>query len=342
MTGLEFQSTYSPIWGPDLVRGFENAVMLKAGWVILSPTWSAIRSDPPRLDQIPGDDLSFPEVSSLVLQARSRELNVALFPTIRFPASASQWVQQAPRDFKWWVSWNAMYRKFLLHYADIASQNGASALIIGGEWISPYLPGGILADGSSSNVPSDAEGTWRSMLQEVRSKFNGILIWALPYPSGLKNIPPFLDAVDRIYLIWTASLAQDGNATEEVLYNKAAALLDSDVLPLQQRFGKPVILAIDYPSVDGATTGCLPAVEGGCLDFTQLDRPNTDQLQLTLDLDEQALAYNAIMLAVNERPWIAGVVSHGYFPLAPLQDKSTSVNGKPAAGVLWYWYPLFR
>ena len=43
--------------------------------------------------------------------------------------------------------------------------------------------------------------------------------------------------------------------------------------------------------------------------------------------------------AINARTWIIGVVSRGFYPPAALQDKSTSVHGKPAADILWYWYP---
>jgi hypothetical protein len=33
------------------------------------------------------------------------------------------------------------------------------------------------------------------------------------------------------------------------------------------------------------------------------------------------------------------VVSRGYYPPAALRDKSASVHGKPAADILWYWFP---
>ncbi len=46
-----------------------------------------------------------------------------------------------------------------------------------------------------------------------------------------------------------------------------------------------------------------------------------------------------MLLAVNDRDWIGGVVSRGYYPPAILEDKSLSIHGKPARGVLWYWFP---
>jgi hypothetical protein len=58
-----------------------------------------------------------------------------------------------------------------------------------------------------------------------------------------------------------------------------------------------------------------------------------------MNLQEQADAYNAILQAVNDRLWISGVITRGYYPPVTLLDKSYSVRGKPAAGVLFYWFP---
>ena len=339
MAGLAFQSSYYPAWASDYLPGLESAALIKANWVIFTPTWSVTRLSPPRFESLPAKDVSAPDMISLVQQARSRELNAALFPSLHNQESMADWYLRAPRDYSWWISWFGAYRRFILHHADLASQAGASALILGGIWVAPAVPNGALKDGSSANTPADADAFWRELIQEIRTKYNGILIWALPYPTGMQNIPAFLDQVDRIYLVWSAGIAQDGNTQVEQLSSQFAALLDRDILPLQQRFGKPIILSLAYPSVDGAAAGCLPASDGGCLDVTELDQPAPDQMQLTLDLEEQVQLYNAAFLAIQERSWITGLVSQGFFPFAPLQDKSASVNGKPALGVLWFWYP---
>ncbi|MFM8368960.1 MAG: hypothetical protein ACKOBD_09415, partial [Chloroflexota bacterium] len=60
---------------------------------------------------------------------------------------------------------------------------------------------------------------------------------------------------------------------------------------------------------------------------------------VSLNLQTQADIYEAMLSAVNARPWISGFVSRGYYMPVTLQDKSTSIHGKPAADVLWYWYP---
>jgi hypothetical protein len=87
--------------------------------------------------------------------------------------------------------------------------------------------------------------------------------------------------------------------------------------------------------------GCIPSAGGGCLDLNLLAQPNPDIPELVLNMQEQSNAYNATLLALNDRSWISGFISMGYYPPAVLQDKSISIHGKPASGVIWYWSPKF-
>ncbi len=111
------------------------------------------------------------------------------------------------------------------------------------------------------------------------------------------------------------------------------------MLVYQAEFNKPLILSIAYPSADGGITARLPATGGGCLDLAELSRPQRDIQDVQLDLMEQVDAYNALLSAVNQRNWISGVVSRGYYPPAALRDKSLSVHGKPAGDLLSFWFP---
>jgi hypothetical protein len=100
------------------------------------------------------------------------------------------------------------------------------------------------------------------------------------------------------------------------------------------------VLLDPYPSTDGSSKGCLPLTDGECLPFSELSQSGQDYSDLAVDLAEQADIYNALLLSVNERQWISGLISEGYYPPAILHDFSTSVHGKPAGGVLWYWYQM--
>jgi hypothetical protein len=281
--------------------------------------------------------MPLPELVDIIKNtSRSPQFTIGLYPQPNFPMAVDQWWQDAPRDFPWWVSFFERYSNFILHHSTLASY-GAEPLILGGDWLNPALPGGALVDGTPSNVPEDAELRWRNLIQQIRGRYSGAIGWALSYPEGVKIPPPFLDAVDQIYILWSAPLATQPGASVEEMQAQAGNILDQEILTFQQAVGKPVIIAIAYPSIDQSATGCIAISGGGCLDYDLLDQPNTDIPELNLNLQAQANTYDAVMSAINERSWVSGYVAMGYYPPATLQDKSTSIHGKPASGVLWYW-----
>jgi hypothetical protein len=189
-------------------------------------------------------------------------------------------------------------------------------------------------------VPGDVDARWTAIITEVRAHYTGKVLWALPYSEANLEAPlSFLQDTDGIYLLWSAGLTTQGNATKSDLANEAGRLLDNQVSPLPDLIDKPIILAVAYSSATGSASGCLTDGHGGCLDWGTLSRPNPDTGTVSLDLQAQVDLYEAMLTAVNGRPWISGFVSRGYYPPAALQDKSASVHGKPAADMLWYWFP---
>ena len=337
IAGVEFLSNYHPSWGPLLPNAIKNVQKMNVNWLILSPTWTFTNLTPPILEPLPSQDMLWSELASSIATAQKDNLNVGLFPSPHFPTQVDQWWLNAARDFPWWVSFFERYSNFILHHATVASQTNAKSLILGGHWLYPAVPGGQLSDGSPSNVPQDSETRWRDLIGKVRERFKGKIIWISSYPEGINNPLPFLDAVDQVYILWSAPLAAEPNASLDSMQIQAATILDQEIQPFQQQIGKPVIIAISYPSIDRGSTGCITVLGGGCLDYDMLNLPNPDIPELTLSLQDQANAYNAILSAINDRSWISGYVSMGYYPPAIVQDKSTSINGKPASGVLWYW-----
>jgi hypothetical protein len=341
IAGVGLQDNYQPSWKPLLPQAIQEVSNLGVNWLVLSPTWTFTNQSPPILEPLASQDMLWPDLVSTINSARRLELNVSLFPSVQFPTSVAQWWLSAPLDYPWWMSFFERYTNFILHHATIAAETNVKTLILGGDWLKPSLPSGVLPDGSPSHAPQDAEPRWRDLISQVREKYNGNIVWALSYPDGLKNPPPFMDMVDQVYLLWSAPLSSQPGASLEELQAQAGAILDQDVLPFQQQVSKPIILAISYPSIDRASTGCIAVLGGGCLDYELLSPPNPDITELKLDLQEQANAYNAILGAINERGWLAGFISMGYYPPAILQDKSTSIHGKPASDVVWYWSNQF-
>ena len=277
-----------------------------ANTLVLSPTWtygkSAPGNNPPVLAPLPGGDAAWFDLVEAASLGQERGLNIAIYPRARTLVASDEWWLGAQRDFSWWPAWFYQYRSFVLHHADLAQRSGAKALILGGEDLAPALPGGVLADGEPSGVPGNAETQWRELLAEVRSRYSGQVVWAVPH-GAVQTPPPFLDAVDRVYLTWSVYAPQD-------LESDIAAFkswLSNNVLTFQVLLGKPVVLGVSYPS--------------------------DPSLQVQLD------AYNLVIQETAGYDWIAGFVSRGYYPPAMLQDLSASINGKPASSLLEYWYP---
>jgi len=77
-------------------------------------------------------------------------------------------------------------------------------------------------------------------------------------------------------------------------------------------------------------------------DPANLSPQNSRALSEEVDLNYQALVYNAFLNEIMERDWIKGVVARDFFAPLKLTDASSSINGKPAMDVIWYWYTGIR
>ncbi|HUI88205.1 MAG TPA: carboxypeptidase regulatory-like domain-containing protein [Anaerolineales bacterium] len=339
--GIEFQPDYRPNWSYYYPQTLQTVRGLGANWVFMTPSWTFSDDSPLTFLPMPGTDPLWMDSAIMISQARSMNLNVGIFPIPHFITSnADDFWKSAPRDANWWQDWFDHYRAFADNYADLATQSGAQMLVLGGgTWINPALPSGTLLDGTPSGVPNDADARWKAIIAEVRQHFNGKILWALPYtPGKLLTSLSFFQDVDGIYLLWSAPLATQSGASKTDLLSQAGKLLDNEVSPLPSLLNKPIIIALAYPSASGVEVNCISDSKGGCLDWLDLNQPNNPP-SASVDLQSQYDLYEAMLNAVNTRPWVGGIVSRGFYPPAALQDKSASVHGKPAADLLWYWFP---
>lgn len=344
IAGIEFQAHYHPSWTPRLPVTYKEISSLQANWVFLTPTWTFSRQSPPVLESVAGVDPPWHDLVYATERGQAFGMQVALNPTANFYTDVDSWWESSPRDFPWWQTWFERYETFILNSADFAQQNNVSGLVLGGEWVSPALPGGTLADGSPSGVPSDAEKRWKDLISTVRNHFDGILFWALPASVDGISPPPFVEDLDHIYLLWSLPLSDE--ISGEVNPNTAGDYLDRHVFPEQITLELPITIAAAYPSASGSLQGCvrnnLSADVNACVSSVYLEPPFQDDPNIETNLSEQLTAYQALFLAINERDWISGFVSRGYYPPAPLQDKSSSINGKPAQVLLRNWYHQFN
>jgi hypothetical protein len=336
--GVEWLPIYQPSWQPYLVWAFQNAKDMRGNTVMVDPTWRFTHQNPPTIEPVPGKDPLWFDLTQIALQAQQKGLGLTIHPVLAYPDDPQQWWLGAVRDDGWWQSWFDRYRTFLLYHADLAAQTGAKLLVIGDENITPALPGGTLSDGSPSGVPGNAEERWRRLITEVRSHYPGKLAWMVSYAGQSSPMPDFVHELDMLYVQISPPLTAADPLSQPDLEASIAGIFDGDLLNLQEQTNQPMIIGMRFPSVSGAFDGCVDT-EGSCLSSSAFQQPAPDYPGTTPALNDQAVAYNAVLSVINQRSWIAGFYASGYLPVVEMKDMSNSVRSKPAGDVLSYWYP---
>jgi hypothetical protein len=346
--GVELPSYFHPSWTPRFPVTCREIETLNANWVFLSPSWTYTLQTPPILEPVQGRDISWSDMQFSTQKAHSFGLNIAMYPSPDFRDEMESWWLSTPRDFAWWQVWFERYQNFILYFADMAESNEAEGLVLGGEWVTPALPGGKLPDGTNSEVPIDAEDRWRSIISAVRNRYKGTLFWALPATSKGMDPPPFIEALDQVYLLWSLPLSDQPDATIQQMSQEASQYLDTKVFPYKITLEMPIIIGVAYASAKGSLQGCIRVHQSDsaddktdCLNPAYLETPYPDNHNVAISLEEQLQAYQSLLMAVNDQEWIDGFVTRGYYPPGALQDKSISIHGKPSQELVAEWYSQF-
>ncbi|HMK07579.1 MAG TPA: hypothetical protein VK449_00960, partial [Anaerolineales bacterium] len=306
--GYEIAPAYSPTWLSSAAPALDTMAESGANAVLFTPAWVLHENNP--VPQILFDTQHAPlgdELVRQVAQATALGLQAGLHPTLIYPeGSLDDWWTEARRDGAWWTVWFERYRSFLLTYAALAERAGAARLVIGGPEVAPSLPGGLLADGSPSGVPVDSEARWRSMIDEVRGLYHGKLAFEIEFGRSLQPPPPFLDAVDEVQVYWHVPLGEGRDLSSADMQAAAFAALDGSLLAEPDLAGKPIVLSVEYLSIDGGATACAAMADGSCRPPQAFDAGADPEPDLSVDLTEQSDALNAVILAAYARDQIQG------------------------------------
>lgn len=334
LTAVELSPEMDPSWPIYAPLGMEDVRDSGANSVVFSPRWFLDEDQAGLFPEI-GKTLFTSDLAKLIHSAKRVDLSTGLFPQIGSDVPIAEWWKSQTHSTEWWLTWFDSYSRFILNYARIAEDNGVQRLIIGGKDILPAFSGGLYADGTESDVPDNIDGLWRQLISEVRSTYQGELVWASNAQISMDPIPDFIDLFDEIYITVDAPLNWGEGSSFEIIQAVFAEVVDTQVYDVYQTTLKPITLAFAYPSVSGATEGCL-LVDPKCTnDGLFLSEEVGDY---PVDLHEQALIYNAILPVAAGRAWLSGISIRGYDPITELQDGSSSINGKPALEVVKYWF----
>lgn len=335
MTAVEFIPYYHPSRQPYTVWAVQNLKDIGANTVILSAAWQVTHQNPPVMSLVPGKNALWTDLTQAAHLVQQQGLGIVIHPSLNYGQAPSDWWESADRDEGWWQSWFDRYTTFVLYHADLAAQTGAQALILGDEYVLPVLPGGALANDSAADMPDNLSLEWEKLIDAVRTRYKGNLVWMLPHNSTLAAQPDFINRFDMLYVQISPPLVSSDAPGLAELEARFGEILDNDIEPLQRSTRKPVIIGLRHPSAMGAIDGCVEAGES-CRPIEFFQEPSPDA---SLALQEQADVYSAALSAVNQRGWVNGFVASGYDPAVGLKDASISVRSKPAADVLWFWFP---
>jgi hypothetical protein len=278
-------------------------------------------------------------MASLIATRQAQGLSVSLFPQIGPTDELAAYWSNTDRNAAWWESWFSSYQTFILNYARIAADTGVEQLVIGGKAALPAFSGGFNLDGTLSDVPVEIDQKWSTLIDAVREIYTGKLVWATNAQVSADPLPSFVDQFDIILVNVDAPLATLDLSNTDLIASSFWELLNTQVYPLCEKTEKPIFLGLGYPSVTEGVLGCLMVDEACSNDGLFLPSETSSS---SIDLDLQVAIYNILLPIVADQDWVAGMSIRGYNPVVTVMDGSSSIAGKPARDVIWYWFAGFN
>lgn len=239
---------------------------------------------------------------TLLRAASKRGLKVLLFPIleleVRRPLEWRGTLKPADLDV-WWKA----YVRFVLHYAEIAGQEGVAVYSVGSELV----------------TTETWRDRWYALISQVEKKFPGELI----YSANWDHFEPvsFWERLDYVGVTAYHELTRALDAHETELAKGWDKPKDA-LVAFSKKIKKPIVITeVGYTSQDGAAIHPW--------DYTS---------RAPVDLEEQRRCYAAFALAWGGVGELAGVFFWNWFGAGGATDASYTPRGKPAAGVVSGWY----
>jgi hypothetical protein len=325
--GFQLSSRYDRNWLPATDGGFIDMGVSGANWLFFSPTWTFSKTASTPAGLMAGSDPFLSDILAIKEKANEAGMTLAIYPQINTKETFDTYWSSTGLSYNWWQRWFDEYERLIINYVDFSESHGINTIIIGGSTVSAGFPGGRLPDGKFSNTPFDFKDRWSKLVEKMRTRFSGQIGFALPYSSYLADAPQIISSMDFIYLEFDSALTSSNSPTFGELESRFNAIIDEEIYKLYATYQKPVILGLNYFSLDGTASNCINS-GFSCTNLTNG----------SIDVAEQADVYQAILKSAISRPWIYGLVAAGFNPAAAVQDGSPSVNGKPSIQVLSYYF----
>ena len=334
---IELTPEMNPTWQAYAPIGIRTIAEMGANAIQFTPQWFGHEDG--SLRPLLGHTPLTAEMASLIATSQAQGLAVSLFPQIGPTDELTTYWSNPDRDATWWESWFSSYQTFILNYARIAADTGVEQLVIGGKAALPAFSGGFNLDGTLSEVPAEIDQKWSALIEAVRAIYTGKLVWATNAQVSADPFPSFIDQFDAILVNVDAPLATLELSNTDLIASSFWEVINTQIYPIYEQTEMPILLGLGYPSATESVLGCLMIDEACSNDGLFLP---SETSSASIDLDLQVVIYNTLLPIVADQDWVAGVSIRGYNPVVTVMDGSSSIAGKPARDVIWYWFAGFH
>jgi len=336
LTSIELTDSFRPDWMPYYLAALDEIKALNANSVILPYSWTLQSADPVWLAPNLAHNPSVADIKQIASAAQERGLKVYLKPTIQFPDSADDFWSTFGKANEEWDIWFESVSNFYQKTALLAQQINADGIILGDEQTSQIIAESETITPLAGNYRSDSMGKWNQIFVKVKEISTLPLYLAIRFDDLQNSQVANFAGIDGIYLLdlgKNPENQQDARFYAEFVGNN----LDEHIQPFLGEPNLKVWLGLDFPSVSYSQNGCI-TYPTQCNSPGIFNFPAPEQPEILISLQEQTNSYNAALPEINRRDWISGVSSRRFLVPGSYQDQSSSIRGKPAADVIWYWY----
>jgi hypothetical protein len=287
---------------PDLQRKLQELRRLNVSHVSIVVSWSTRDIHSSRI--APDPQVATPDkaLRTMIGRARAAGFKVFLFPIVDVQQRKLQeWrgAIQPPNWDDWWRD----YRKFILHYAELAAEMKVEMLCVGSELVSTER----------------MRDRWQNLIQRVRRAYGGQVAYSANWDHY--DPPVFWDLVDVVGLTAYYQIAKAKNAPEAEMVTSWRTIR-AKLAAWSRKLKRPFVFTeVGYPSLAGCAVTPW--------DYT---------MNAAVSPEEQARAYRAFAQAWSGAPELAGVFFWDWYGEGGPKDKLYTPRGKPAEQVIRSWY----
>ena len=326
--GIGFPDWHRYYWSGIIPNWMDNVVRTNATWAQIFHVVHYDQHNPPLFDHegIVPNGMPDSNFVKLIKEAHKRGLKVYL-NNLEVSGGYGNW-DESIISREWYIKFIAERRKIMLHQATIAQEHEVEMLKFN-LWHQPriideYKP---FVDSLSLEV-----------LNEVKAIYKGKIImdWRDQDKTPELKIYEHADRFKATIMMNNINYGfNDGDdPSVENLLAAARKKMNQEVLPIYQKYGKPILIeAIFASSYDNAAGS-----NGQQWDYVEGYRHFFDNdPSVAIDEQVQANMYEASMVLVHEYDWLFGAYSFNY-TIASSYDKEVGIRGKLAEEVVRKWY----